>query len=498
MNKVLSIIFALFSALSLFAQELETPEVIKVSYNISNNHIQIYWEASLSPETTYYEVWYADNDATEGKVSYLPVPYAEKVYASAPLFLEFQHDRTLQSSQGYFITAFNDIGGESKKMLCDSTVFLKVTFDSCLASATLQWNDYNSWRGKITGYKIYSSTDGINYNLVQALSNTTNEYVVNNLNAYQLYRFYVLVTRNSPSDSSYSNRVDVNTKMAAIPSYIHADYGTAGSGHPVVTFSVDPSSELSNYIVLRSESPSSGFDSIATINSKSKSIVFTDISASSSQRAYYYKLNTLNYCNQVVRSSDNIAGTIYLETSFNERIINLNWNSYQNWIEGVESYTIDRRIGGQDYEVISTTSDLTYTDRTFESAVGEPIESEVCYRVTAKKAASTADQFHSISNESCITLNSNIRFDFNAFMPEGTVNNTFGPVMDFIPKSIKFRIFNRWGNMLFESNDPYNLRWNGTNNSKKVGQGVYRYELVYVNENGKENVIHGNVTVIYP
>ncbi|MBA7555540.1 hypothetical protein ES705_48209 [subsurface metagenome] len=69
--------------------------------------------------------------------------------------------------------------------------------------------------------------------------------------------------------------------------------------------------------------------------------------------------------------------------------------------------------------------------------------------------------------------------------------------MDFIPDYFNFKIYNRWGNLVFHSTDPYNPRWDGSfNGGEFVPQGLFRYQLEYKNENGEKRVIHGIVTVV--
>jgi gliding motility-associated-like protein len=68
--------------------------------------------------------------------------------------------------------------------------------------------------------------------------------------------------------------------------------------------------------------------------------------------------------------------------------------------------------------------------------------------------------------------------------------------MDFIPKQFYFKIFNRWGNLVFSTKDPLNPRWDGRDNNQLVPEGVYRYQLEYENEVGSMHVLHGNVTVV--
>jgi gliding motility-associated-like protein len=58
-----------------------------------------------------------------------------------------------------------------------------------------------------------------------------------------------------------------------------------------------------------------------------------------------------------------------------------------------------------------------------------------------------------------------------------------------------FRIYNRWGEMVFESPD-INIGWDGTYNGTPVNSGVYVYYLEAVCLNGDNTLIKGNVTVL--
>jgi gliding motility-associated-like protein len=95
-----------------------------------------------------------------------------------------------------------------------------------------------------------------------------------------------------------------------------------------------------------------------------------------------------------------------------------------------------------------------------------------CYRVTA---------FDSLGNESTsaftICKDNCPRYELpNAFTPNGDGQNDF-----FIPypyrfvESVDFKVFNRWGALVFETNNP-DLDWDGTNLSgEPLSDGVYYY-----------------------
>jgi gliding motility-associated-like protein len=86
----------------------------------------------------------------------------------------------------------------------------------------------------------------------------------------------------------------------------------------------------------------------------------------------------------------------------------------------------------------------------------------------------------------------------NAFSPNETGssdNEVFQIIVGTDIKSINFRIFDRWGNLMFESKDK-KFKWDGTFNGKKCNSGIYAYavELIYLNN--KQETISGNITLI--
>ena len=71
----------------------------------------------------------------------------------------------------------------------------------------------------------------------------------------------------------------------------------------------------------------------------------------------------------------------------------------------------------------------------------------------------------------------------NVFSPNGDGNNDlFKPVYYDNYNLISLKIYNRWGNIVFEEN-PYNNSWNGINmNGKILSEGQYFYILKSVEE----------------
>jgi len=76
-------------------------------------------------------------------------------------------------------------------------------------------------------------------------------------------------------------------------------------------------------------------------------------------------------------------------------------------------------------------------------------------------------------------------------------NSIFGPMRNSncdISNEYEMNIFDRWGNLLFHSNDP-SMNWNGRHNNRSVSQGVYVYYITYL-FNGNRVKKFGEITVL--
>jgi gliding motility-associated-like protein len=142
--------------------------------------------------------------------------------------------------------------------------------------------------------------------------------------------------------------------------------------------------------------------------------------------------------------------------------------------------------------------ELTCNDPACSSPVAT-VKNNICYNVTATNIYGCSG-----SDDICIKVfcqNSQV-FIPNAFVPNGNVpENTKLIVRGTGIASVKsFRIFNRWGKMLFErSNFPANsadFGWDGRVNGKMADTGVYIYTVEVICENGTPYTFKGNVTLL--
>ncbi|MGD2033869.1 MAG: gliding motility-associated C-terminal domain-containing protein [Bacteroidales bacterium] len=494
---IVYILLTVFSVCFTYAQpEVQPPELVRVTVDTETGEIHIYWTESPTPGIVYYEVCEWRVTGTGGSQA------ADPIAQTSELEYSYYNPDVNVKSLGFCIKAYTATD-DSPLSSIDSTIFLTVDYDSCSATANLRWNDYNAWRGEIAGYRVCNYTDEGTVEVLETLAEGVNETTITNLEANGYYRFFIIAERdNAEQHTSRSNRVDENTFHAVYPEYIHADFGTVDeNNHPRVRFTIDPASELQTYTLVRSSPLTEGpYDSIVTFTTREKVIEYTDDAADASQSPYYYMLQAVNYCDQLIDLSGNAAGTILLNAELEGTTVNLSWNDYYYWPGDVEAYSVEQRYPGETgFSVIAQAGNRYSVS--FDNRINQNLGNEVCYRITALEGPGNPIQSvpaSSSSNIACVYFAINIEFGFDAFVPGSADNGTFGPSrMDFIPKSFDFKIFNRWGNLVFHSTDPYNHRWDGTyKGGGLVPQGVYRYQLEYDDENGTPKVLHGNVTVV--
>ncbi len=146
-----------------------------------------------------------------------------------------------------------------------------------------------------------------------------------------------------------------------------------------------------------------------------------------------------------------------------------------------------------DYLLIDSTYDEEYTFLT------DPPSVVGCFSVTALDSLRNQSLF---SNTFCVDIDECGRIWFpNVFTPNGDGKNEFFQA-DSINSIYRFdlRVFNRWGLIVFETEDPY-FQWDGTdqNNNRECAEGVYFYEGIvseFTLRGPMERRVRGNVTLL--
>ncbi len=101
------------------------------------------------------------------------------------------------------------------------------------------------------------------------------------------------------------------------------------------------------------------------------------------------------------------------------------------------------------------------------------------YQVTISNECFEDSDEIQVSDKDCCPV-----FVPNVFSPNGDgINDSFQPLTNCSLVSYRMRIFDRWGSLLFESNDP-DRSWNGRYNNQELPQEAYTWFLEYDDGNG--------------
>ena len=173
---------------------------------------------------------------------------------------------------------------------------------------------------------------------------------------------------------------------------------------------------------------------------------------------------------------------------------------YEKWNEIKEeslisvSYEIYRTIDNLSTELVGRFSNYNSFQDDIESFQNY---TQFCYYISALEEGAPSEN-NSLSNIKCVYLAPKV-FIPEAFTPnEDGTNDTFKPVFSFIPKDYEIRVYNRWGNIIFETSD-YSKEWNGkASTGGSVPAGTYIYLLRLKTPNNQTVEKRGNITVIYP
>jgi gliding motility-associated-like protein len=204
--------------------------------------------------------------------------------------------------------------------------------------------------------------------------------------------------------------------------------------------------------------------------------VFIDKDVNVNAESYIYTIREVDLCGY--ETPIGRQGTsLLLDGIYSNDQSFLSWNGYLQWESGVKEYQL--QIEKPSGFVTLNTANMLDTGF-IDKEIHYDIKGKYCYRVTAI-SGNSADT--SYSNKICLAGSSKV-FIPNAFTPNGNLlNEVFRPVTLFVTanpdvdfRDFDFKIYNRWGELLFATNDM-EQGWNGTYNGHPVADGTYLFTI---------------------
>jgi len=195
-------------------------------------------------------------------------------------------------------------------------------------------------------------------------------------------------------------------------------------------------------------------------------------------QVYAYKIAGIDSCSRPSAFSRKLKNIVLNGEAHKSEYSILRWTPFELWQHGVKEYVLEyANPDGEFLPLLSTASREVRDDDFF---TGDR-QYEKCYRVVAIEQQGNQQQ--SISNTLCLPYEATF-FVPTAFTPNGDgLNDTFF-VRGISVENIHVRIYNRWGQLIFETTDLYK-GWDGSYKGKACPIGAYSCLVTGKRKGGK-------------
>ena len=457
------------------------PNFDSVSVDSLTDHPLLGWNPSTSSDTRGYLIYY--RDPFSGQWVFIDTVMG-RLNTS---FMDTMVSARSQYQQ-YAVAAFDSCLNPNTNLPNISatgteyrTIEAQLLPNLCEATLTIEWNKYVNWT-TLASYNIWVREDSGAYYLAGAVDTSINSFTLDNIDSETEYcikiQAYDSVENRTSTSTIYC--IAFNNIIAPDPHYIRE--ATVNGRAVEVTVFTDVSFPFGFYALERALNPDGVFFEVDRESEPADSL-FTlfDPSAFVKEHGYSYRVTVFDTCGQPMFSS-NLGTSIHLKAAMDEdnSVVSLNWNRYADWrFTGVEKYELWRSFNGViENNPLTVTGDTSFID-TLDLAIDKG--SPICYYVLAYENSGNPYGFKAISrsNNDCVTSNPKLYIP-NAFTPNGA-NPIFKPVIIWQNQSeYLLQIFNRYGELLFESSN-YEIGWDGTVNGAPAPGGVYVYKIQYAN-----------------
>lgn len=454
--------------------------------DLETGQIQLSWllPSEASSDIEKYQIWIINEDG--GSTQF---PEAE-IYGYENLSVNIDPYLVCDTTITFSITA-QDVCGNSS--VWNEDYFIRTLnmhqpeYNVCEDEVKISWDSIPGWYDvSFEGIRIYQRKGNESFQLVSQVAHTETSAILSGFERGIEYDFYIESFSDGNTRTATSCVKSIVGRKPTVTKYTWLRSVSVIDGEVKLKWQVDNVAYIPQYAISRSND-GINYRFVDTIAGSSDTIhQYTDLLSLYYQSSQYYRIHPFDSCmNMGVES--NAAQTIHTKVSdYANGEALIEWTPYQQ---------MDSMLYYQVYRVIDTLvyarplidiypdEDLNYVDD-YQNVVAP--SSKVGYYVEV------VGYFHDSMPEAD-TARSNTNFLIklsqvfvpSGFNPQGGVTSVFKPIYTGIKsQNYSFKILNRWGMMIFESDQPL-LGWNGKHEGEYVPPGAYVYVLDYETIYGK-------------
>lgn len=376
--------------------------------------------------------------------------------------------------------------------ICHQTIFLQnPTWFQCQDYVDLQWTHYEGWEndGGVLEYEILFKENFGPEQSAGFVSGYENTFTHQNLNAGSFYRYYIKAYDVFGTKTSLSNSQTQALQSDPAPDFTYMLSASVVDDNEINIKVIKDSIPFDhNFILEKREDPTDDWEFVDNQWLDDTPLFeFFDYDVDTRTQSYLYRIIVLNDCGDTTLVS-NLGKTMVLDGIENSISLSntVYWTPYQDWTTGIQEYHIYRSQEEGDLGQLIAVVNGNATS--FEDDLGSVDQNDsglYCYTVEAVENIGNGYPIKglSFSNQICLQINSQIWIP-NAFMVNG-INNVFKPVVNAVDSdSYLMKIYSRWGDTIFTSEDP-NIGWDGRKNGTLLQEGQYGYFISVKDGRGK-------------
>jgi gliding motility-associated-like protein len=224
-----------------------------------------------------------------------------------------------------------------------------------------------------------------------------------------------------------------------------------------VSISGDGITSTYNLIVERAESGSADFTQISAANNQS--LHFEDGDVNTASASYCYRFTYENSCKKISPPSDLICSVL-----LTNNIQDISWSDKSPFSTPIESYDLVKM------DVAGAVQDEIPKQLETRHGIDLNADGNSSFQVKAKSG-------NMISYSNVVSINGDVIMLIpDIFTPNGDTHNDKFEVKSIFTNSFRIRIYSRWGEVVFQSENSVD-GWDGNINGKPAADGYYVYKI---------------------